>query len=165
MAIKLKSIFNKKDLISYFLVAGSGAIVQIISGAILKDWFNLSYTNTVASGYIVAFFYGFSLTKLFAFGIRYSRRTTREIFKFILVSIGSFFITVYISLLTYTILNSYGEDFYYRIPFAVKEINLSQLFSTITGMGLSFLFNFIMHKIFTFKESGFYEKLKKLLEL
>lgn len=165
MASKLKTIFEKKDLISYFLVASSGALVQLVSGAILKEWFDLTYKNTVFWGYIIAFFYGFLITKLFAFGIRNSKKTSREMAKFILVSIGSLVITVYVSLFTYSLLQLISTDWYYQPPFAVKEINMSQLFSTLSGMGLSFIFNFILHKTFTFKESGFYEKLKKLLEL
>lgn len=161
-----KNLFNKKDLVSYFFVAGTGAFIQLLSGALLKDWFGMKYQNTLIPAYIIAFIVGFILTKLFAFDARNTKKTKREIIKFSFVSICSGLITYYISIFTYQILNSFFlEDYLLKIPNSIKEINFSQLSSTTTGMGFSFVFNYIMHKSFTFKESGFYDKLKNLLEI
>ncbi|HWV29730.1 MAG TPA: hypothetical protein VN038_08770, partial [Dyadobacter sp.] len=53
----------------------------------------------------------------------------------------------------------------FLIPFSVKEINLNKLFSQIAAMGARFLSNYILHKQFTFRDTGFYDRLKRLLRI
>ncbi len=40
---------------------------------------------------------------------------------------------------------------------------MNKLFSQVAAMGASFLSNYILHKQFTFRDTGFYERLKRLL--
>lgn len=158
------TVFNKKDLLAYFLVAGSGAIVQLVSGSLLKDWFVLSYEKSIFPAYLIALVFGFILTKLFAFDARNTNKTKREMIKFLLVATFSGFVTWFFSVGTYTIYNKFFNDFLLRIPFSRKEVNITQTSSTIIGMGFSFLSNYILHKTFTFKSSGFYDRFKALIK-
>ncbi len=158
-------LFNRRDVIAYFIVAAIGASLQLIAGSLLQDWFQLSYQEALFVGYLVAFLAGFFLTKLFAFNAKNSAQTKREVVKFTLVSIISCFITVYGSSLLYDYSTSKFEMLTFLIPFSVKEVNLNKLASQLVGMGLSFINNYTLHKSFTFRNTGFYEKLKNLLSL
>ena len=57
---KKTSLFNKKDLIAYFLIAGAGAIVQLVCGGLLKDWFKLNYEATILPAYFISVIVGFT---------------------------------------------------------------------------------------------------------
>ncbi|WP_229362615.1 hypothetical protein [Flectobacillus sp. BAB-3569] len=52
---KQSKLLNKKDFIAYFLVAGTGAVVQLVSGSILRNQFDLTYGASVSYGYIISF--------------------------------------------------------------------------------------------------------------
>ena len=158
-------LFNRRDVIAYFIVAAIGASLQLIAGSLLQDWFQVTYEQALLAGYLIAFFAGFFLTKLFAFNARNSAQTRREAVKFTMVSILSGIITVYGSSIFYQYLANGFEPLTFLIPFSVKEVNLTKLISQLTGMGLSFVSNYILHKQFTFRNTGFYEKLKALLGL
>jgi putative flippase GtrA len=158
-------LFNRRDVIAYFIVAATGATVQLIAGSLLQEWFQLTYEQALFVGYLVAFVVGFVLTKLFAFNARNSAQTRREAVKFIMVSVVSCLITVYGSSLVYDLSTTQLQELSVLIPFSVKRVNLNQLGAQVVGMGLSFVSNYILHKRFTFANTGFYERLKKLLGL
>jgi len=162
MASKL---FNRKDVLTYFVVAAIGAVIQLIAGSLLQEWFQFTYQQALLVGYVVAFLVGFFLTKLFAFNAKNSAKTHQEAIKFTLVSIVSCLITVYGASFLYEYSIEQFELFMVLIPFSVKEINFNKLTAQLIGMGLSFLSNYILHKKFTFHNTGFYEKLKHLLNL
>ncbi len=164
MTSSSSKLFNKKDLLAYFLIAGTGAIVQLVSGGLIKDWFKLSYENTIFPAYLIALVVGFILTKLFAFNARKSNQTKREMIKFLMVALFSGFVTYFFSVIPYRLIHSRYNDFFLPIPFAIKKINITQLFTTLCGMGFSFISNFILHKTFTFKRSGFYDRFKNLID-
>lgn len=159
------TLFNRRDVIAYFIVAAIGATVQLIAGSLLQEWFQISYEQALFIGYLVAFVVGFVLTKLFAFNARNSAQTRREAVKFVLVSIISCLITVYGSSVLYDYSTTEFEQLSVFIPFSVKEVNLNKLMAQVMGMGLSFISNYILHKRFTFRNTGFYERLKSLLGL
>ncbi|MHA8051724.1 GtrA family protein [Aquirufa sp. ROCK-SH2] len=156
-------LFNKKDLIAYFLIAGTGACVQLIAGGLIKDWFKLPYESSIFPAYLIALVVGFVLTKLFAFNARQSNQTKREMIKFLMVALFSGFVTWFFSVMPYKWIHTKYEDYFFQIPFAVKKINLTQISTTINGMGFSFISNFVLHKTFTFKKSGFYDRFKNLI--
>ena len=158
-------LFNRRDVLAYFVVAAIGASLQLITGSFLQDWFQVSYKQALLAGYLVAFVAGFFLTKLFAFNAKNSAQTKREAIKFTLVSIISCLITVYGAVLLYDYSTRKFGLVTALIPFSVKEVNLTKLAAQIAGMGASFLSNYILHKQFTFRNTGFYEKLKVLLNL
>ena len=158
-------LFNRKDILAYFIVAAIGASLQLIAGSLLQDWFLISYQEALLIGYVIAFLVGFFLTKLFAFNAKNSAKTQREAIKFTLVSLLSCLITVYGASFLYDYsMATFGPQTF-TIPFSVKEVHLNKFISQIVGMGLSFLSNYILHKQFTFANTGFYEKLKALLNL
>lgn len=162
---KTDALFNRRDIFAYFIVAAIGASLQLVISSISQEWFKISYEQAILLGYIVSFFVGFVLTKLFAFNAKNSAKTRREIAKFTMVSVISCLITVFGSSLLYDFSMNHIQAFTFVIPFSVKVVNVNKLVSHTTGMGLSFISNYILHKTFTFRNTGFYEKLKRLLGL
>ena len=47
-------ILNSKDLIAYFLVAGTGAVVQLISSSLIQDWFAISFEQSIPPAYLIS---------------------------------------------------------------------------------------------------------------
>lgn len=166
---KKSTLFNLKDLVVYFLIAGTGAAVQFISGSFFRNY--VDFYTSVSLGYIVSFFVGFILTKLFAFDARNTNKTRREMVKFGIVAGISFGITVGFAALTLKILHSSNpNDYFYKLPYSFisekyKEVNVTEASSTLVGMGFSFVSNYILHKTFTFKSTGFYNRAKAVLHL
>lgn len=170
MLVKKKStLFNFKDLIVYFLIAGTGAAVQFVAGSFFRNY--VDFFMSVSLGYIVSFIVGFVLTKMFAFDARNTNKTRREMVKFGIVACISFGITVGFAALTLKILHSSDpNDYIYKIPYGIipdkyKDVNVTEASSTLVGMGLSFVSNYILHKTFTFKSTGFYDRAKAALHL
>jgi putative flippase GtrA len=166
---KKTTLFNLKDLIVYFLIAGTGAAVQFVSGSFFRNY--VDFYTSVSLGYIVSFFVGFILTKLFAFDARNTNKTRREMVKFGIVAGISFGITVGFAALTLQIFHaSNPKDLIYTLPLEVipaksRDINVTEASATLVGMGLSFVSNYILHKTFTFKSTGFYDRAKAALNL
>ena len=156
-------LFNRRDLIAYFVVAATGALTNLLVATILQEWLTISYKSALFAGYWVSFIIGYFLTRLFAFNARNTSQTRRQIVKFIIVSIWSCLITVYGSAILYDISREWFGTFTFLIPFSVKEVNLNKLFSQVAAMGASFLSNYVLHKQFTFRDTGFYDRLKTLL--
>ncbi|MBC7919999.1 MAG: GtrA family protein [Ferruginibacter sp.] len=153
MAVKVESpVRNKpfKDFIVFFLVAFAGASVnfsaRIIYGQFLP--FNLSIVPAYLTGMIV----GFVLTKRYAFNAKASGNTRREMVKFLLISLLALAVTYVTSVSVLPLLNRHLAD---------VSLFFRQTFAHVTGMGLSFLTNFFGHKLFTFKSTGFYERVRQ----
>lgn len=164
MSQKKPALFNQKDLFAYFIVAGLGACVQLLAGGLIKDWFQVSYEDSILPAYFIALVFGFFLTKLFAFNARQSQQTRREMMKFLLVSSFSGGITWIFSSIPYDFIHARYSDLFFTIPYSVKKLNITQIAVTIHGMCYSFISNYILHKTFTFQSSGFYDRLKDLLK-
>jgi putative flippase GtrA len=156
-------LFNRRDLVAYFVVAATGALSNLLVATLLQEWFTISYKTALFAGYWFSFVVGYFLTRLFAFNAKNTTQTRRQITKFILVSILSCLITVYGSAFLFDISKKWIGLYYYLIPFSVKEVNMNKLLSQIGAMGASFLSNYVLHKQFTFRDTGFYDRLKKLL--
>lgn len=157
------NIFNKRDLLAYFLVAGTGALVQLICSSLFQDWFNITFQQSIWPSYLVSFVVGFTLTKLFAFDARKSNKTRREMVKFLMVALFSGFITDIFTRIAYHLSNLYLANFEYTLPYSSKAINVNEMGCYIIGMGFSFISNYLLHKTFTFKSTGFYDRLKVFL--
>jgi putative flippase GtrA len=158
-------LFNLRDLIAYFIVAGIGFLIQLLAGSLLQDWFALSYKQALFIGYGVAFLSGFFLTKLFAFSARNSAQTRRQGLKFSLVAVISCLITVYGASALYQLSISLLGSVEHTIPGSIKQVNINKLAAQLVAMGVSFMSNYVLHKKFTFADTGFYDRLKKLLGL
>lgn len=159
----MSKLLNQKDLIAYFLVAGTGAAVQLIAGSILRNKLQLSYADAVSWAYLISFIVGFILTKMFAFDARNTNQTRREMLKFLMVATGSWGITVFFSVTTLKFVEALLGKNTVTLPFIAKPMNLNELGCQVVGMGVSFVFNYILHKTFTFKSTGFYDRLKKIV--
>ena len=159
----MSKLLNKKDLIAYFLVAGTGATVQLIAGSILRNSFRLSYSTAVSLAYLISFVVGFVLTKMFAFDARNTNQTRREMLKFLMVATASWGITVFFSVTTLKFVETSLGKNSMTLPFLSKPMNLNELGCQIVGMGFSFIFNYVLHKTFTFKSTGFYDRLKRIV--
>jgi putative flippase GtrA len=157
-------LLNKKDLIAYFLVAGTGAAVQLIAGSVLRNKFHFSYSEAVSWAYLISFIVGFVLTKMFAFDARNTNQTRREMLKFMMVALASWGITVFFSVTSLKFVENILGNNTFILPFTNKPLNLNELGCQIAGMGVSFVFNYILHKTFTFKSTGFYDRLKKIVK-
>lgn len=156
-------LINIRDVFAYFLVASAGVIVQLLVGSLSQEWFNLSFRESLILGYVLASIVGFILTKMFAFSNRSAEKSRREMIKFTLVTFLSFGITVYGSDFLFSISEMAFGVYTHTIPYSVKTVNINQLFSQIICMGVSFISNYTLHKTFTFQNTGFYDRLKKLL--
>ena len=169
ISLNQKSLFNIKDLIAYFLVAGAGVVVQYIAGSFAADYWNLGFESSVTFGYIASFFVGFALTKYFAFDVRNTQQTRREMVKFVMVATFSGFITVGVSSVAKDIIGTFMRPAIYEIPFSVvpakmRQININRTLALLVGVSFSFVNNFVLHKTFTFKSTGFYDRLKTYLK-
>jgi putative flippase GtrA len=161
---KKSDLFNQKDLIAYFLIAGTGALIQLLAGALLKDWFRLAYESTILPSYFISLIAGFIMTKLFAFDARKTQQTRREMIKFMMVATFSGFVTWGFSIIPYHFIQSTYKDLFIKIPYSFKQVNVTQISTTLNGMGFSFISNYVLHKTFTFKSSGFYDRFKVLIK-
>lgn len=158
-----KDLLNKKDIFTYFLIAATGALVQLLIGSLLQEWFSVTFRESLILAYITGAVVGFLLTKIFGFNNRNAEKTNIEMIKFSMVTLLSFLITVYGSDALF--------DFSVRIfgvklvllPHSVKKVNINKLAYQLCCMGASFISNYVLHKRFTFQNTGFYERLKKLL--
>lgn len=158
-----KQLFNRRDLVAYFIVAATGALTNLLVATLLQEWFTISYKSALFAGYWFSFVVGYFLTRLFAFNAKNTKQSRRQIVKFTMVSIWSCLITVYGSAILYDLSSQWLGAFTFLIPFSVKEVNLNKLFSQVAAMCASFLSNYVLHKQFTFKDTGFYDRLKALL--
>lgn len=158
-----KDLFNIKDLFTYFIVAGIGFLIQLLAGSLLQDWFQISYKEALLIGYGLAFLSGFVLTKLFAFNARNSKQTKRQAVKFLIVSVISCLITVYGASFIYDLSMQNMGLIEVRLPYSNKNVNVNKLTAQLISMSMSFMSNYILHKKFTFADTGFYDRLKRLL--
>jgi putative flippase GtrA len=156
-------VFNAKDLIAYFLVAGTGAVIQLVSSSLIQDWFDISFQQSIWPSYLIALVVGFVLTKLFAFDARRTNQTNREMVKFLIVALFSGFVTDIATRLAYFVSSSYFQIYELQIPFSHKTVNMNEMLCYLFGMGCSFVSNYTLHKTFTFKSTGFYDRLKALI--
>jgi putative flippase GtrA len=161
---KPKNFFNRKDLFAYFLVAGFGAIIQLVCQSLLQDWFKISYAWSIQIAYQISLVVGFILTKMFAFDVRNTEKTKREMVKFIVVSQFSGLIMTFAALSALAFFDYIHPEKHIFLPHSNKDVHLNQLLSTIVGMGFSFISNYFLHKKFTFKSTGFYDRLKAVLK-
>ena len=157
------SLLNKRDLLAYFFVASTGALINLIVSSVSQDWFSISFKQSVIAGYLAASLVGFFLTRMFAFDTKNSTKSKREMIKFTMVACLSFLITVYGSDVLFKSSSSIFGIYNFIIPNSVKTVNINKLLSQVLAMGFSFLSNYILHKKFTFNDTGFYSRLKWLL--
>lgn len=158
-------ILNKKDLLAYFFVAGTGAVVQLVTSSLSQDWFGFNYNKSVIIAYLVSLVVGFVLTKLFAFNVRNTNQTRREMVKFVMVAMFSGGVTWFFAVGSLYLSTEVLHIPSYKLQLfsARKAINVNEMVCHIIGQGFSFISNYTLHKTFTFKSTGFYDRLKALI--
>lgn len=153
---------KNKNFIGYFVAALGGVIVQYLTGTTLLV--NFLKWNTIDAfwvGYLVSIPVGFFLTKLLAFNARNSGQTTREIIKYLITIVVSGCITVYGADYSIRFLLRLFGDQKLAIPFTTNEFSPAGTIGHFMGMGMSFIFNFIVHKKFTFQQTGLWDKITR----
>lgn len=163
----MKNILKQnKNFIGYFIAAASGVLVQYLVGTIfLINTLNWQSKPAFAVGFIVSFPVGFVLTKLLAFDAKNSGKTQREFVKYLLTVVASGFITVYGADFSVKLLEKLFGDFTINNPLNNTPIKPAAHIGHFMGMGASFIFNFVAHKYFTFRQTGIWDKLKTKLNI
>ncbi|MGL4631096.1 MAG: GtrA family protein [Leadbetterella sp.] len=150
---------KNKEFFGYFLAAGSGVIVQYVVGSfICQGLLKMQFGRSIGIGFIASVPVGFILSKNIAFDSKKSGKTNREIFKYSISLIVSFFVTVGGSNLCLLVLNFFFKDGNIVLPFINYHFNVIGTFSHFFGMGLSFMVNFFVHRHFTFTSTGLFNK-------
>jgi putative flippase GtrA len=149
--LKASYLRNRKSLFAYFFAAGSGVLVQYIVGTVICiRYLGLSFSSGVSWGYIAAIPVGFILSKNYVFDAKKSGKTGKEIYKFLITLLVSYLLTVYGAASCLYLLTQWFGDVSLAIPFTNSHFSPIGTFSHFAGMGLSFAFNFVAHKKFTF---------------
>ncbi len=158
------NLYNKhKNFIGYFTAALSGVIVQYLVGTtLLINHLGWETAPAFWTGYIVSVPVGFILTKLLAFGAKNSGQTKREIVKYLMTLLASGFITVYGAKFSIQVLDKVLDGHLATVPFTNYKFSPAGSIGHFMGMGMSFVFNFIIHKKFTFAQTGLWDKFKGL---
>lgn len=157
----IRKIIKQNPLLGYFLAAGSGMLVQYIVGStICMKIFNISFKTSILIGFIASIPVGFVLTKILAFDSRKSGNTNRELTKFFIVLFFSGLITMYGASFCLYIFTKLLTTKEVTVPILNFKFNPIGTISHFGGMGISFVFNYIVHKRFTFTETGIYDKVK-----
>lgn len=155
---------KNRNFIGYFIAALGGVIVQYLTGTtLLVNFFGWDTVSAFWVGYLVSIPVGFFLTKLLAFNARNSGKTTREILKYLLTIVISGCITVYGGHYSVLLLMKILGPEKMAVPFTGKEFSPAGTLGHFMGMGMSFVFNFIVHKRFTFHQTGIWDKIVSTL--
>lgn len=156
----MKSIFKiDKSLVSYFFVALTGVLTQLVVSSVSQKMFGMEYKLSIALGYFIAFVITFPLINRYSFTIDNNGKIRNRILKYCIVSAFSGLITVYgADFCLLTIRKIFGQEAEHII-FYGKDIDIFKLVSHFFGMGSSFVFNYVSHKRFTFKKTDLLSRL------
>lgn len=150
--MKIKRYATKahfKDLIAFFLVAVAGSSVNFISRMLYGKF--LPFNISIIPAYLTGMIIGFVLTKRFAFNAKASGNTRREMVKFLIISLIALAVTYIVAVSMLYILSFYLPHF---------SLFMRETLAHVTGMGFSFITNFVGHKLFTFRPTGFYDRVR-----
>lgn len=177
---KLRNKESMRNFAIYFMIACAGVASNLITATYLRRQFNMGFGSSIVIGYLTGGVVGFFLTKTFAFGARNSGNTNREAIKFFMVSLIALTVTWVFSEIflrvvdfwfgSYPTTQSLLEALVLEITRMINDISgLSislafvdrLLICNIGGIGVGFFANFFGHKYFTFKTTGYYDRLKE----
>lgn len=153
------------ELITYLSIAVVGFSVNIGSRVIYSDYLGISFGYSVVLAYLTGMVVGFVLTKLFAFDAKDSNNTKREAIKFTMVSFAALLFTFIMSTAFRWILNLYfiaNPEVHAIVADEVSKLGHKfinrELLAHLAGTGMGFFVNFFGHKFFTFRSTGYMEK-------
>lgn len=124
----------------YFIVAALAVSVNIISRILLNFYMNFYFSVVIA--YILGHFVNFYLSNKFIFKSS-DKKILSKFLKFSLVASFGLFVAFAISAFSLKILQN----------MQYFSIQISEFIAHICGIGASFIFNFLGHKFFSFKDS------------
>lgn len=156
------------ELITYLSIAVVGFSVNIGSRVVYSDYVGLSFGWSVILAYLTGMVVGFTLTKMFAFDARSSNNTHREAVKFTMVSFAALAFTYVMSEIFRWLLNQYfiaNPDMHAILADEISKIGYRfinrELLAHLAGTAMGFFVNFFGHKFFTFRSTGYMDKLTK----
>jgi len=165
----VKRVVKNKEvqgLAVYLIIATFGFLTNVGSRIFYSEVGGIRFGFSVILAYLTGMVVGFTLTKLFAFGARNSGNMIREMVKFSMVSAIALLVTWAFSIAFLKVFNAYfqhDQDFHNKIAtliietFNIPAIN-RELASHLGGTGFGFFANFFGHKFFTFRTTGYYDK-------
>lgn len=155
-----------QGLATYLVIATFGFLSNVGSRVVYSEVFGIRFGFSVILAYLTGMVVGFTLIKLFAFGARNSGNMMREMIKFSMVSGVALLVTWAFSIAFLKVFNAYFQadpDFHSKVStqiiktFGIPAIN-RELASHLGGTGFGFFANFFGHKFFTFRSTGYFDK-------
>lgn len=137
-----------EQLVKYFAVGGTAAVINFASRFAYELVF--PFDASIALAYLTGMIFNFSLSKSHVFNKRTSGQGYREATKFFVISLTGLFVTWVATIFTLSLL---GESL------IINSISNSTLAHT-AGIGFAFIWNFLLHKFISFKETGLWHQLK-----
>ena len=138
-----------KQLLKYGATSGIAALVNFLSRFGFSGFFD--FGTSVVLAYCTGMVVNFVLSKYFAFDSGQSGRLPRELLKFFLVALVGLFVTYIISMLALRfggpVLGDMGPE-------------TRQAAAHLAGMAAGFAANFVGHKLFSFRVTGLWDKIK-----
>lgn len=153
----------------YFVLALVALLTNLISRHFLG--FYISFLSSVIVAYILGHFVNFALSARYIFPRNISLQ--KAFVKFSLVALAGLIAASVVSLVALHILNQAKPNLYGLIessPFLSPHIEFLlhqkhlEFVAHISGVGASFVLNFLGHKFFSFKDTGTLEKFKSHLK-
>lgn len=126
--------------ILYFCAALSAMIVNVASRFVLSKW--IPFAAAVFIAYWIGHIVNFVISNTIVFKGKEERSTGTTFIKFTLVACAGLLVTFLISLLARFVLQGL---------FPSWRLNLRETLAHLVGIGCSFVFNYIGHIFFSFK--------------
>lgn len=158
----LTRYITKKEIggfIKFFMTGILGAIVNFLSQIPLKTIFvnfgmndNKAFAWSVFWAYMIATAVSFIPAKIWAFSAKSTGNARREWLKFFIIATLALGVQEIVSILVRNqVANIYFTDY--------SEF-IRDKGSHLAGMACSFIANFFGHRLFTFRSTGLYDKMK-----
>lgn len=167
---KLKNFIKHpefKHFVLYLIMAIIGFSTNVGSRVFYREVLGIDFGVSVVLAYFTGMIVGFVLSKLFVFKAQENGNIWREMIKFTLVSIVAMLVTLVGSLIALRIFNWYfqANPEQHKLvadlianTFHIKAIN-RELASHLAGTCVGFFANFFGHKLFTFRTTGYWDKM------
>lgn len=156
-----------KHFVLYLIMAIIGFSTNVGSRVFYREVLGIDFGVSVVLAYFTGMIVGFVLSKLFVFKAQANGNIWREMIKFTLVSVVAMLVTLVGSLIALNVFNWYFEanpeqhkaivDLILKV-IRIKAIN-RELASHLAGTCVGFFANFFGHKLFTFRSTGYWDKL------
>ena len=156
-----------KHFVLYFGMALVGFSTNVGSRIIYREFFGLPFGVSVVFAYFTGMIVGFVLSKIFVFKSQENANIWREMIKFTIVSMIAMLVTLAGSLVALAVFNWYfklNPEHHRWMAQTIADIFGSriinrELASHLGGTCGGFVANFFGHKQFTFRNTGYWDKM------